>query len=327
MKFALYLVALSAVGALSTAVVRRSAAQPVTIPSTIKGITYHRPQAFRKPVKDVVAKHHQTLRPLNGDTTQRSAAGVLHALSKLSHIGHYQNISSIPPYSTQYAIDVDWNGKLVSMILDTGSSDTWTVMSNFSCVSPFGEQYNQSDCGFGPNYVDDFSYGQEEDVHMAVEYASGDFVSGPLGQTDLTVAGITVRKQTVALANRTFWFGNNVTNGILGLAYPPLTSAFYGNSTEHRQEYSISYTPFVSSMVAQGLTQASFSVAISRNSSEGMIAWGGLPPVDLSVTWAETDLVIVCLLSNSRCYLLMLPRPTSSRTLRQRPRGNIPTIR
>ena len=59
----------------------------------------------------------------------------------------------------------------------------------------------------------------------------------------------------------------------------------------------VTYTPFLTAAFAQGTIEPMFSVAIVGNSSEGVLAWGGLPPVDFdaqSVT--STDLIIANLI-------------------------------
>lgn len=49
----------------------------------------------------------------------------------------------------------------------------------------------------------------------------GEFLSGIFGYENTTLAGLTVN-QTIALVNYAAWFGDTVTSGLLGLAYPAL---------------------------------------------------------------------------------------------------------
>jgi len=51
-----------------------------------------------------------------------------------------------------------------------------------------------------------------------------------LGYTDVTIGGIHVTNQTVALVSKAYWEGDSTTSGLMGLAYSALTSAF-GAST------------------------------------------------------------------------------------------------
>jgi hypothetical protein len=78
------------------------------------------------------------------------------------------------------------------------------------------------------------------------------------------------------------------------LAYPSLTSAYYGNIGDEAPWNAYSYPPFFTTAIAQGTIDPTFSVAIMRNSSNGVLAWGGLPPVpyDQGIN-ATSDLLIV----------------------------------
>lgn len=55
--------------------------------------------------------------------------------------------------------------------------------------------------------------------------------------------------------------GNNVTSGILGLAYPSLTNAYSGNDLDGPGDESILYSPVFTSMVTNGLVEPYFAIA------------------------------------------------------------------
>jgi hypothetical protein len=265
-----------------------------TLKSPLKGVSFQRVKAVRDPVPDVIAKRYQPLKAFQGRTAGHSAASVLGQAQKHSVSADYQNVTALTPWSTQYAIEVLWDDELLWMLFDTGSSDTWAVKSDFSCVGRMGTVYPQEACQFGTPTIADFRYGKIPDYHFSVTFGSGEHVKGPMGRSDITVAGMTVKEQQVGLANETYWYGNNVTCGILGLAYPSLTSAYYGEQDDERLGYLTNYSPFFTSMVDQGLVDPMFSVAIDRHSSGGLLAWGGLAPVEtLSGVAAYTDLIIV----------------------------------
>lgn len=247
---------------------------------------------MRAPAKDTPAVHYQSIKPIKGRATGRSAASVLRAAGARVPGAGYQNITALLDSSTQYALEVNWDGKPIWLLFDTGSSDTWAVHSNYSCVSQFGTA--RSTCAWGPSFVDNFRYGQDPELHFSVTFGSGESVTGPLGRSDLSVAGLTVSKQLCGLANKTNWWGNNITNGLLGLAYPSLTSGYLGPVGNERVGYERKYQPFFSSMVSQGLVEPYFAVAIEKGSSTGMIGWGGLPPVEWSgSSTAYSDILIV----------------------------------
>lgn len=49
-----------------------------------------------------------------------------------------------------------------------------------------------------------------------------------MGKETVTLGGITVEQQEVGLVNLAGWIGDDFTSGLLGLAYPSITSAFAG---------------------------------------------------------------------------------------------------
>lgn len=221
----------------------------------------------------------------------------------------YENITSTSAYGTQYGVDVKFNNQRLTLALDTGSSDTWAVSSKANCT---GYMYLSS-CFFGPSYAGGFDKKTVSDEHLYIKYGDGEVVQGPIGMMNVTVGGIRVINQTVALANDTFWNGNNVTSGILGLAYPSITNAYVGPFGEHSPWYQMEYSPIFSNMVAQGLVDNHFSIAISRDASDGVLGLGGVPEHLNGVDYdslAMTDIIIVSfnlLLFSDRADML---RPT-----------------
>ncbi|KAK1597549.1 eukaryotic aspartyl protease [Colletotrichum navitas] len=264
----------------------------VEIKSPLKGVNFQRIKAFREAAPDEVSGRVQALKPFRIKIDGRNAATALGAAQPRGLSAAYQNITALSPYGTQYAVEVTWDGQPVNMILDTGSSDTWVTASNFTCTNLAGTAaYSQEACGFGPSKIDGFKYGPAEDLHFTLSYGSGERVSGPMGFSDIGVAGITVQQQQVGLANKTYWMGNNYTNGILGLAFSSLTSAFMGDMDEDRPAFQVPYSPFFTSMVQQGLSADSFSVSLVRNSS-GLVAWGGRTGLPVDGPTAYTSLII-----------------------------------
>ncbi|KAK1984463.1 eukaryotic aspartyl protease [Colletotrichum cereale] len=264
----------------------------VEIKSPLKGVNFQRIKAFREVAPDEVSGRVQALKPFRHKIAGHNAATALGAAQPRGLSAAYQNITALSPYGTQYAIEVIWDGKPINMIFDTGSSDTWATGSNFTCTNMVGSAvYSQEACGFGPNKIDGFKYGPAEDIHFTLGYGSGERVSGPMGFSDIEVAGITVQQQQVGLANKTYWMGNNYTNGILGLAFPSITSAFIGDMDEDRPAFQVPYSPFFTSMVQQGLSADSFSVSLVRNSS-GLIGWGGRTGLPVDGPTAYTNLII-----------------------------------
>jgi hypothetical protein len=232
----------------------------------------------------------------------RSAAAAFGAVQRINAGGSYENVTSETVYGTIYGVRVLWGNTSLSLVLDTGSSDTWVVQGNFTCLSSLGDEVDQSSCWFGPTYNGTFSGGKIFDQHMYVQYGDLDIASGPMGYQDITIANITVAGQEVALVNATYWQGDNITSGILGLAYPSITNDYFGSgSSAHGWLDEIQYPPIFTSMVQQGLSQPYFAIALERNSSGGVISFGGPPPfadVDYSEA-AETPIIIVSIPASS----------------------------
>jgi hypothetical protein len=267
------------------------------------GISYKVAQATHPRTSLKMAKasqHVQQLRGVQGGQASRfnpkSAAAILGAHQRLAGGSGYENITATSAYGTQYAVESFFNGHRMSLLVDTGSSDTWAVQKDFTCVDYSGEYLPQATCGFGEAYPDTFQYGPTDpETHMFIQYGDGEVVTGPMGYSDITVGNVTVKKQQVCLANTTYWYGNNYTSGLLGLAFPALTNAFLGDSLEHEMGNQVEYSPFFTSMVDQGLVDPVFSMSIDRNASSGMLAFGGMAPasgLDLSRS-ATLDMIIV----------------------------------
>jgi hypothetical protein len=238
----------------------------------------------------------QKIHGLQGKTNAKSVAAILGAYQRLSGLGFsYQNVTPTNAYGTQYATDVLFNGHPLYLLVDTGSSDTWAVQNGFDCIDYAGESIPQVACQFGPAYPDSFQYGATDPAqHMFIRYGDGEIVAGPMGYSDVTLGNITVRKQEICLANTTYWFGNNMTSGLIGLAFPALTNAYLGSGLDHNRGSRIEYSPLFTNMVNQGKVPPVFSIALDRNST-GILAWGGIAPaVGMNTSRiANMDMIIV----------------------------------
>ncbi|KAL6797137.1 aspartic peptidase domain-containing protein [Trichoderma sp. SZMC 28012] len=265
----------------------------------MNGLTFQRAKAVKEPSQDRATMHFSHLKGIKGKPGQQHSA--VSALSRVrsslnsnspgSFKQSFQNVSALTDASTQYAIQCGWDGVPIWLLFDTGSSDTWATKTGFKCADLGGDAHSESACGFSKPYIDGFGHGQIDELHFYLKYGSGERISGPMGYSDISCGGVTVSKQQVGLANSTYWHGNNVTVGILGLAYPAITSAYYGDVGDEAPWNAMSYTPFLTSAISQGSIDPVFSVALVKNSTDGVIAWGGLPPMDWQFRgFAKTDI-------------------------------------
>ncbi|KAI4140198.1 MAG: hypothetical protein LQ340_007909, partial [Diploschistes diacapsis] len=116
-------------------------------------------------------------------------------------------------------------------------------------------------------------------THNTVTYADGEFLTGTFGHDSVTLANITVSNQQVAAVTFAGWEGDGVTSGLVGLAFPNITSAFSGTDpAADSPATQVLYNPLFTNMYTEGSVPALFSVALDRNNGTGVLAIGGTPP-------------------------------------------------
>ncbi|KAF2647306.1 acid protease [Lophiostoma macrostomum CBS 122681] len=184
-----------------------------------------------------------------------------------------------------------------TVVVDTGSSDTWLASLSFQCESQtthtnISLQY----CGFGTLYnpAESASYSTlaaqgVAEAAFAVNYTDGEFLGGVLGVEDIGIGGgggggieggadesLKVR-QTIGIVSQGWWDGDGVSSGLMGLAYPAMVSGYS----------ELGYTSVMFSLFNQTPSlSAIFSLAISRpdatgsTNSGGLLAIGGIPDVE-----------------------------------------------
>lgn len=96
-----------------------------------------------------------------------------------------------------------------------------------------------------------------------VSYASGEILLGNIASESVEVGGINVTNQNFGLVDRANWFGDNSTSGLLGLAYPYLTSSFDDMDADgDGRNDTVEYDPWFFSAVKQNLTLPCVSISI-----------------------------------------------------------------
>jgi Eukaryotic aspartyl protease len=94
------------------------------------------------------------------------------------------------------------------------------------------------------------------------------------------------------LGNYAYWNGDGISTGLLGLAYPGITSEYQGSDpTRDTNSQKNQYDPIFTTMYKSGLSSAMFSMAIQRGTG-GYIAFGGLPPVNYTGSFASTPIQV-----------------------------------
>lgn len=181
-------------------------------------------------------------------------------------------------------------------ILDTGSSDTWLAVSGFQCTSVVtGAPQSEADCGFGSTYNISKTFKQIPNENFNITYADLEVVTGIEGIEEVTLAGITVKNQQVGVVDVAAWNGDGVSSGLIGLAFPSITSAFVGTDpSQDSRNNTITYNPIFTNMYTEGDVAPVFSLALTRgNASGGFLAIGGLPQVAHSNRFASSPLQVL----------------------------------
>lgn len=206
----------------------------------------------------------------------------------------------------EYVVDMTWGTQPFTFVLDTGSSDTFVSGGNLSCFDGGGALVAQSDCGFASAFQGDFSGGKLADQVLSGSFQSGEFFNGSLGLQDISIGGLELKNQQVGILDNAFFLGDNVTSGVMGLAFPTLTRGFKVDATTG-EGVRQTYDPIITGLINQGLVdEPQFSLALDRAGDRGVLTLGGIPPVTLTSEFASTPILIVssswCLVSSSGHY-------------------------
>jgi hypothetical protein len=133
-----------------------------------------------------------------------------------------------------YMANVTFGSRVYTLVLDTGSSDTWAAASGFTCKNVAGMTVTLTNCGFGPLYNTTASrsykpYSPQQ--AFGVNYTSGEYLKGILGTELFGIgdvgAGYAPRQlvnQTIGIVQQGYWSGDGVSSGLMGLAYSKLAS-------------------------------------------------------------------------------------------------------
>ncbi|KAI0182157.1 acid protease [Hypoxylon sp. FL1284] len=264
---------------LSTHANHHSAVHSLSLP----GFQFRRVEPLVSISSSKKVQNHLCLRRLSTGKPRRSAAAVFGQVQRDNDGGRYENVTAVNHYAVEYAVSAIFNGIPMTIVVDSGSADTWIRGFNFTCRNGLNQTIPSEACGLGPPFTGDFVGGPLEDEHFTIAYGDGENIQGRVGYMDVEFAGIMVAGQEIALASQGTWLGNGVSSGVLGLAYPSLTSAYMGDDLDADAQYlSVPYSPLFTSMVSDGLIEPYWTLAMARNSSLGSISLGGMPPVNLS---------------------------------------------
>jgi hypothetical protein len=241
--------------------------------------------------------------PLTKQPRSASRAKIMHNLKKKIGAAKGNFIESIvgAEGDAEYLTAITIGGQNFTTIIDTGSSDTWLVQKGFKCQTLTGKPEPEAECAFGNAYFDTSSsktFVPLANKNFNITYGDGEFLTGTVGTDTVTVAGLTVTGQEMGVVNNAAWNGDSVNSGLMGLAFPTITSVFSGtNVTKDSNKNHEVYNPVFFNAVAQGLlSNPIFSLALNRGSfanelsgpledpNLGYLAFGGIAPVAVTNT-------------------------------------------
>jgi len=225
---------------------------------------------------------------------------------RATHLTAFSNVQSANPLQAgstflrttgaSLLAEISFGSQTFLSVVDTGSSDTWIVHSDFTCVDVNTNQtIPQSRCYFGPQYQPGNEFKQILNENFNITYGDGEYLTGPVGTLPLTLADITVSAQQVSLPNLAAWHGDGITSGIIGLAYPALTANYPGTNPQLDRYCrpgqplescnQIIYSSLINTIFfEQNLTAPVFAFALSRDDSDsgngGYLSIGGIPDLN-----------------------------------------------
>ena len=170
-------------------------------------LKHSKAQAFMPPSADVATETWTRLSRHHGKGSDSRATAMRRMLNGDVPIASLDGSDKV-----SYSVPITWNELEYQAILDTGSADTWLIAADFDCVDFNGISVPQEVCAFGPGYNGPFLNNTK--LGFYTSYAGGEEVLGDIGTVAMSVAGLVVPEQNVALAKAAIWSGTNDASGL-----------------------------------------------------------------------------------------------------------------
>ncbi len=246
------------------------------------------PAAFKAPSPNVASPNALSLTRKSGSLSAAYLASIRKG-NQVNGVYGFTPLTSVEQGQV-FLAGIDFGSESFQAVVDTGSSDTWLAETGFRCFDvATGTPEPESYCAFGPTYNISSTFKQIPNENFNISYADGEVLTGIVGTERVTLAGITVKNQQVAVVDLAAWFGDGISSGLVGLSFPILTSAYKGTDpTLDSKATQVQYNPIFTNMYSEGYVAPIFSLAIHRGTSGGVMALGGLPPVLFSPLFAST---------------------------------------
>ncbi|KAF1912187.1 aspartic peptidase domain-containing protein [Ampelomyces quisqualis] len=193
-----------------------------------------------------------------------------------------------------YMANVTIGGQPFALEIDTGSYQTWVATTQFRCWDVHTQRVlGQSTCRLGDLFDPTQPFRSTRQTCES-RYDSGEVLDGFLGHGPFGFGGVGRGQrphftidQTIGAMTIGMWYGNGISSGVLGLAYPSAPIVW-----DHLvQEYqSVLFTLFHTQNISPV-----FSLALQRSTTSsptaGHLAFGGIPNVHTDGRWVPTPLV------------------------------------
>jgi hypothetical protein len=201
----------------------------------------------------------------------------------------FNNNITLADITQAVAVNVTFGNQQRELIVDTGSSDTWMPVQGFECLNlTTAHPQPQAACAFPPPISTPKQFVQIPNAHINASYGGGEYILGKTGLSPITIGkNLHIPLQQVNLVTTAAYDGDNITSGILGLAYSAFTSVFVGTnaSLDNLTINHSLYSPVVQTLSTEGLLDEDiFAIALSRDSSKtgtaGLLDFGRVPDVN-----------------------------------------------
>ncbi|KUI56277.1 hypothetical protein VP1G_03620 [Cytospora mali] len=217
--------------------------------------------------------------------------------------GRQTSVSTVDLRGTSYITDVTVGTQSVPLLVDTGSADLWVAPSSFICLDAGGNKVPQPGCGFPVFFEGNFSGGEIPGQYFSVYYGSGQFAYGPYGFETVSLGGITVPDQQIALPSKGFIRSSTGDySGIIGLGYPGMVAARNGTVPQLASNTTnafVSYDTWFFNAIKNNLTHPLFSLALNIDGG-GLLGIGGVVDVPIVGGYASTPILMIDLVGEAR---------------------------
>lgn len=222
--------------------------------------------------------------------------------------------------STQFGsvvdVEITFGNQSFLVEVDLGSSDLWVVRDGWECIDGTTNLIMpQENCTYAPDksYTVSNTFRQiqvshsrprylielmKQDQYFGVYYGAG-IASGLLGHETVAIAGVTVPEQVIGVVNKASNAGDGFNSGLMGLAFPAITSAHPGTLVDNSTFLynRVPYDPLGFHMANCGLIKPFFSLGIERTAFDdatgpgGYLGLGEIVPVSHKTDWTRTPVV------------------------------------